>query len=175
MNGLQHCLTQNPVDSRLVALTLTFQPSQHVGIHPNRGGHLDGLVKAPSNGVGPMHITQRLNIAGIDVALRNFGQRLQLGRLCLGQGRQLALFVPNRFDRLTPQEKRYLRAMSELGPEPHRSGAIADGLKREVISLGPVRSSLIVKGMIWSPNHGDPAFTVPLFDEFMRRIMPGQD
>ena len=47
-----------------------------------------------------MHITQRLNIAGIDVALRNFGQRLQLGLLCLGQGRQLALFVPNRFHRM---------------------------------------------------------------------------
>ena len=84
-------------------------------------------------------------------------------------------FFRVRFDRLTPQEKRYLRAMSELGPGPHRSGAIADGLKREVSSLGPVRSSLIVKGMIWSPNHGDTAFTAPLFDEFMRRIMPGQD
>ena len=84
-------------------------------------------------------------------------------------------FFRVRFDRLTPQEKRYLRAMSELGPGPHRSGAIADGLKREVSSLGPVRSSLILKGVIWSPNHGDTAFTAPLFDEFMRRIMPAQD
>lgn len=84
-------------------------------------------------------------------------------------------FFRVRFDRLTPQEKRYLRAMSELGPGPHRSGAIADALKREVSSLGPVRSSLIAKGMVWSPSHGDTAFTVPLFDEFMRRIMPGDD
>ena len=84
-------------------------------------------------------------------------------------------FFRVRFDRLTPQEKRYLRAMAELGPGPHRSGAIADCLKREVSSLGPVRSSLIVKGMIWSPSHGDTAFTVPLFDEFMRRIMPGDE
>ncbi len=84
-------------------------------------------------------------------------------------------FFRVRFDRLTPQEKRYLRAMAELGPGPHRSGAIADCLKREVSSLGPVRSSLIVKGMIWSPSHGDTAFTVPLFDEFMQRIMPGED
>ena len=84
-------------------------------------------------------------------------------------------FFRVRFDRLTPQEKRYLRAMAELGPGPHRSGAIADCLKREVSSLGPVRSSLIVKGMIWSPSHGDTAFTVPMFDEFMKRIMPGQD
>lgn len=84
-------------------------------------------------------------------------------------------FFRVRFDRLTPQEKRYLRGMAELGAGPHRSGAIAECLKREVSSLGPVRSSLISKGMIWSPSHGDTAFTVPLFDEFMRRIMPGDD
>jgi len=63
--------------------------------------------------------------------------------------------------------------MAELGPGPHRSGDIAAELDRNVTSLGPTRSQLIVKGMIWSPNHGDTAFTVPLFDEFMRRIMPG--
>lgn len=84
-------------------------------------------------------------------------------------------FFRVRFDRLTPAEKRYLRAMAELGPGPHRSGDIADQLDRKVTSLGPTRSQLIAKGMIWSPNHGDTAFTVPLFDEFMHRIMPGDD
>lgn len=84
-------------------------------------------------------------------------------------------FFRVRFDRLTPAEKRYLRAMSELGPGPHRSGDIADQLERKVTSLGPTRNQLIAKGMIWSPSHGDTAFTVPLFDEFMRRIMPGED
>ena len=84
-------------------------------------------------------------------------------------------FFRVRFDRLTPLEKRYLRAMAELGPGPHRSGDIAERLGREVTSLGPTRSQLIVKGMIWSPSHGDTAFTVPLFDEFMRRIIPGDD
>jgi hypothetical protein len=84
-------------------------------------------------------------------------------------------FFRVRFDRLTPLKKRYLRAMAELGPGPHRSGQIADVLGREVTSLGPTRSQLIAKGMIWSPSHGDTAFTVPLFDEFMRRIMPGDD
>jgi len=84
-------------------------------------------------------------------------------------------FFRVRFDRLTPLEKRYLRAMAELGPGPHRSGDIAVQLGRAVTSLGPTRSQLIAKGMIWSPNHGDTAFTVPLFDEFMRRIMPGTD
>ncbi len=84
-------------------------------------------------------------------------------------------FFRVRFDRLTPAEKRYLRAMAELGAGPHRSGQIAETLGREVTSLGPTRSQLIAKGMIWSPNHGDTAFTVPLFDEFMKRIMPNDD
>ncbi len=84
-------------------------------------------------------------------------------------------FFRVRFDRLTPAEKKYLRAMAELGPGPHRSGDIADCLERKVTSLGPTRNVLISKGMIYSPNHGDTAFTVPLFDEFMKRIMPGDD
>jgi hypothetical protein len=84
-------------------------------------------------------------------------------------------FFRVRFDRPTPGEKRYLRAMAELGPGPHRSGSIAECLEREVTSLGPTRNKLIAKGMIWSPNHGDTAFTVPLFDQFMRRVIPGQD
>lgn len=84
-------------------------------------------------------------------------------------------FFRVRFDRLTPSEKKYLRAMAEIGPGPHRSGDIADMLGRDVTSLGPTRSQLIAKGMIWSPSHGDTGFTVPLFDEFMKRIMPGEN
>lgn len=84
-------------------------------------------------------------------------------------------FFRVRFDRLTPVEKKYLRAMAELGPGPHRSGDIAVELDRKVTALGPTRNQLISKGMVWSPNHGDTAFTVPLFDEFMKRIMPGND
>lgn len=84
-------------------------------------------------------------------------------------------FFRVRFDRLTPTEKKYLRAMAELGSGPHRSGDIAEQLGRTVNSLGPTRANLIAKGMIWSPTHGDTAFTVPLFDEFMKRILPGED
>lgn len=84
-------------------------------------------------------------------------------------------FFRVRFDRLTPAEKKYLRAMAELGPGPHRSGDIANCLHRKITALGPTRNSLIDKGMIYSPSHGDTAFTVPLFDEFMKRIMPGDD
>lgn len=84
-------------------------------------------------------------------------------------------FFRVRFDRLTPSEKRYLRAMAELGAGPHRSGDIAEVLGRQVNSFGPTRNQLITKGMIWSPSHGDTAFTVPMFDAFMKRIMPGHD
>ncbi len=81
-------------------------------------------------------------------------------------------FFRVRFDRLTPREQDYLRAMAELGVGPHRSGAIAEALGRAVESTGPLRSGLIRKGMVWSPAHGETAFTVPLFDEFMRRAIP---
>lgn len=84
-------------------------------------------------------------------------------------------FFRVRFDRLTPKEKQYLRAMAELGPGPHRSGDIAAMLTKKVNALGPLRQSLITKGMIWSPSHGDTDFTVPLFDQFMKRIVPGED
>jgi len=81
-------------------------------------------------------------------------------------------FFRVRFSRLTPREKTYLRAMAELGPGPYRTGDIADQLGVKINTLGPVRASLIKKGMVYSPSHGEMAFTVPLFDDFMRRAMP---
>ena len=83
-------------------------------------------------------------------------------------------FFKTRFERCTPSERRYLRAMASLGAGPHRSGDIATVLARPINTLGMVRSGLINKGMVWSPGHGDTAFTVPLFDEFMMRAMPGE-
>jgi len=81
-------------------------------------------------------------------------------------------FFRVRFDRLTPRERHYLRAMAELGSGPHRTGDIADTLGAKITTLGPVRANLIKKGMVYSPSHGEMAFTVPLFDAFMRRAMP---
>ena len=74
-----------------------------------------------------------------------------------------------RMDRVTPAETIYLRAMADLGPGPHRSGDIASQIGVQVETVAPRRSALIRKGMIYSPAHGDTAFTVPLFDEFLRR------
>ena len=65
-----------------------------------------------------------------------------------------------------------MRAMAELGPGPHRSGDVAEVLERKVTSVAPTRSYLIRKGMAYSQSHGDIAFTVPLFDGFMKRTMP---
>lgn len=81
-------------------------------------------------------------------------------------------FFRVRFDRLTPREKQYMRAMAELGSGPHRSGDIAELLGVKVTTISPLRAGLIGKGMIYSPQHGDTAFTVPMFDEFMKRSMP---
>src|SRR5690606_36914705 len=85
-----------------------------------------------------------------------------------------ANFFRVRFDRLTPREKDYLRALAELGEGSHRSGDVAGQLGVKVQSVAPVRNSLIKKGMVYSPSHGDTAFTVPLFSGFMKRIMPNR-
>jgi hypothetical protein len=82
-------------------------------------------------------------------------------------------FFRVRFDQLTPTERRFLRAMAELGPGPHRSAEIAATYGAKPSSLSPMRSNLISKGMIYSPQYGDTAFTVPLFDAFLRRSIPG--
>jgi DNA-binding CsgD family transcriptional regulator len=81
-------------------------------------------------------------------------------------------FFRVRLDRLTPREKDYLRALAELGADPQRSGDIAEKLGVEVNRVAPLRNGLIKKGMIYSPAHGDTAFTVPLFEAFMKRTMP---
>ena len=84
-------------------------------------------------------------------------------------------FFRVRVDGRPPSEMKYLRAMADLGAGPHRSGDIARVLGKEVTALAPVRNKLIKKGMVWSPRHGETAFTVPLFEDFMIRFMPEDD
>ena len=116
------------------------------------GKHVWDVAERSPIGVASVEVASKMAIAALDES-----------------------FFRVRFDRLTPSERRYVRAMAQLGEGPHRSGDIAAELNRTVNSLAPTRSQLINKGMIWSPNHGDTAFTVPMFDQFMRRIMPGDD
>lgn len=103
-------------------------------------------------------------VRAADVTLASKGALLRLD----------AEFFAVRFERLTPKEREYVRAMAALGPGPHRSGDIATKLKKTVQAVAPVRDGLIKKGMIFSPQHGDTAFTVPMFDEYMKRAIPEQ-
>lgn len=81
-------------------------------------------------------------------------------------------FFRVRFDRVPPSERRYLRAMAELGSGPHRSGNIAKALEKSSAAVGPTRAKLIERGVIYGPEHGMTAFTVPLFDNYLKRVMP---
>jgi len=81
-------------------------------------------------------------------------------------------FFRTRFDRCTDREKRYLRAMAELGDGDMKTGDIAGMLGSSSPKLAPVRKRLIDLGMIYAPRYGETAFTVPLFDDFMKRVMP---
>lgn len=83
-----------------------------------------------------------------------------------------ANFFRVRFDRLTALQQKYLRAMAELGPGPHRTGDIASALGVEPSAVATVRQQLIDKGMVWSQRFGETAFTVPMFDTFMKRQIP---
>ncbi|QSR17076.1 ATP-binding protein [Novosphingobium sp. KA1] len=78
-------------------------------------------------------------------------------------------FFKVRIDRLTPKEKEYVIAMARLGPGPYRSSDVAEVLGEKLTTLGPRRAQIIAKGMIYSPAHGDIAFTVPMFDEYLKR------
>jgi AAA ATPase domain len=83
-----------------------------------------------------------------------------------------ANFFRVRFDRLTVLQQKYLRAMAELGAGPHKTGEIATALGVEATNVATTRQQLIDKGMIWSQRHGETAFTVPMFDNFMKRQIP---
>jgi hypothetical protein len=84
-------------------------------------------------------------------------------------------FFRVRYDRLTPAEKKFLRSMAEIGLGSHRTGDVAAIYGAKVTNVSLVRSNLIKKGMVYSPSYGEIAFTVPLFDEFMRRAIPTFD
>ena len=99
-----------------------------------------------------------ISLADMEAAQKTVTERLDRG------------FFRSRLDRITEPEKRYLKAMAGLGPGPNfRSGDVAAALGKKSSQLGPVRESLILKGMIFSPSYGFAAFTVPQFDDFMRR------
>jgi hypothetical protein len=78
-------------------------------------------------------------------------------------------FFKVRIDRATQGEKSFMRAMAKLGNPPYKMGDVARQLRKKLNSLGPVRATLISKGFVYSPQHGIIDFTVPQFDDFIRR------
>lgn len=78
-------------------------------------------------------------------------------------------FFRARWDRATRAEQAYLRAMAEDGDRNSSSGEVATRLNRKASSLGPARASLISKGLIYAPEHGEVAFTVPGMADFIKR------
>ena len=81
-------------------------------------------------------------------------------------------FFRVRLDRATTLQTAYLRAMAELGPAAQKAADVARILERESTQLGPTRAELIDMGLLYTPEHGYAAFTVPDFDQFMLRAVP---
>ncbi len=78
-------------------------------------------------------------------------------------------FFANRWERATPAERDYMRAMAEDGDAPSQSGDVARRLGKRSQSVGPTRAKLIQKGLVYAPGHGLIAFTVPGMDTFISR------
>jgi hypothetical protein len=110
--------------------------------------------------VWPLATEQRITRQDVDAAQRVYEEKLD------------SSFFRVRLDRATELEQAYLRAMAELGPEPQLAGEVAKLLNRTSVQCGPTRYTLIEKGLLYTPNHGYAAFTVPHFDQFMRRSVP---
>lgn len=83
-----------------------------------------------------------------------------------------ASFFRVRLDRATPLQTAYMRAMAQLGPEPQKAADVARVMERDSTQLGPTRAELIDMGLLYTPEHGYAAFTVPDFDKFMLRAVP---
>ena len=77
-------------------------------------------------------------------------------------------FFGSRYERATPAEREYMRAMAALGDDPVPTSAVAEELGRKPSSLSPARDGLIKKGLIYSSERGVIAFTVPHFGKFLR-------
>jgi hypothetical protein len=102
--------------------------------------------------------------AGPNITLTDARVGVANGRAALDTG-----FFRTRWDRATPAEQRYLRAMAVDGDTGSGSRDVASRLDRKITSLGPTRANLIAKGLAYAPEHGVVAFTVPGMADFIRR------
>lgn len=147
-------------------------PVQRQGVHFTEDA-IDEVLKVTQ---GYPYFLQQWGYEAWDIATGNVIDLRDVQRATERSIKELdQSFFRVRFDRLTPREKEYLRALAELGLGRQRSGDVAELFGVKVQSVAPLRNGLIHKGMIYSPSHGDVEFTVPLFGEFMLRVMPASD
>lgn len=153
-------------DDAKLALT---EPARELGVEYSPAA-LDEIVRVTS---GYPYFVQTWGSAVWDIAERSPITIDDVARASDEATEQLdQSFFRVRLDRVTEAEQRYLRAMAELGAGPYKTKSIANFFKKNSASFGPVRDSLIKKGMIYSPRYGEIDFTVPLFDQFMKRAIP---
>lgn len=89
---------------------------------------------------------------------------VEIGRRHLDDG-----FFPSRWTRTTDRERRYLTAIAETGEPAPRSGQVAQRMGATTTAISDIRDSAMKKGLVWSPEHGRIAFSVPGMAEFIRR------
>ncbi len=142
---------QTPVLSENVA----FEPNALAEIYKQTLGY-PYFLQEWGYQVWKMAVGPRITLADVAAVQHTVLQRLDQN------------FFRVRYDRLTEGEKRFMRVMSECGV-PCRSADIAEKLAMKPTAITPMRANLIRKGMIYSPRHSLMDFSVPLFDEFLKR------
>ena len=110
--------------------------------------------------VWPIAEGDRIELADVEAALPIYESKLD------------SSFFRVRLDRATELQRAYLRAMADLGPEPQKAADVAERMGRTSPQVAPTRAELIAMGLLYTPEHGYAAFTVPQFDRFMLRAIP---
>jgi AAA ATPase domain len=156
----------DPFDASL-ALT---RPAAEVGV----AWHDEAVTAVVERSAGYPYFLQEFGKAawdfapGPEITLDDARIGIRAGMDSLDHG-----FFRSRWERVTRSEREYLRAMAAGGDEPSESGEVARRLNKKASAVGPTRANLIAKGIIYAPEHGLIAFTVPGMAEFIRRQLAG--
>jgi hypothetical protein len=153
----------NSIDAAIALV----EPANQVGISWERTGVID-VIHSSS---GYPYFLQEFGKAAWDyatgpdeIAAHEAAMGVRVGTKSLDGG-----FFRSRWDRATPGEREYLRAMAQDGEGPSASGVVAKRLGKDSRAVGPVRANLIHKGLVYAPEHGLIAFTVPMMAQFIDR------
>jgi type II secretory pathway predicted ATPase ExeA len=162
---LFHYATLGPLPPAEAAAALV-RPAEHEQVAWTDGA-VEVVVEAAR---GYPYFLQEYGSAAWDVASsspidrRGAVEGIRIGKARLDEG-----FFKSRWERATPGERDYLSAMAADGDSPSQSGEVARRLEKQPTQLGPVRAKLIAKGLVFAPEHGSIAFTVPGMADFIAR------